>query len=203
MSQDEAIAAIAEAADDERAVGERSGARAVVVAVEPAPAALISGGQRSVVFGLAAVLFAAVAVFALVAYLREATFYDGILEHARGIQTCGENVMAFEIALAPFRSLAIVRAAALFLSFVLVVLGSLFVLVGIEAAYKVSASRGEAKATLETTSPGLVLATAGALLMAASLYRSGSPEFKPTDCWQTASPVTNHAGTSLDALKGH
>ena len=65
--QDEGIAAIAEAADDERAVAERSGARAVVVAVEPAPAALISGGQRSVVFGLAAVLFVAVAVFALVA----------------------------------------------------------------------------------------------------------------------------------------
>src|SRR5690606_32919711 len=107
-------------------------------------------------------------VFMVIAYRSEAAFYSEILTHARQAGSCAENVMAFEVALAPFRSLSVVRTAALFLSFVLVILGSLFVLTGIEVAYRMSLELGEKKAALETASPGLVLVTAGGLLIAAS-----------------------------------
>src|SRR6478735_6135989 len=80
---------------------------------------LVSPMQRDVVFGLAVVLLVAVAIFAAYAYAQESSFYDAILKEARDKATCQENAMLFEVALAPFRSLSMVRTAALFLSFVL------------------------------------------------------------------------------------
>lgn len=149
--------------------------------VFPAPE-LVSSLEKRALFVLTALLFPVLSIFTLIAYRSESAFYAEILAHARDSATCSENVMAFQVALAPFRSLSMVRTAALFLSFVLVLLGSLFVLTGIEAAYRMSLDLGVKKAALETASPGLVLVTAGALLIGASLYRSGSPEFRPAPC---------------------
>ncbi len=141
---------------------ERQGAAVPVPApaVVPAPA-LVSELHRGLLFGLAGLLLVFVAGFAGAAYWQESSFYDLILSDARKSAACAENAMLFEVALAPFRSLSMVRTAGLFLSFVMVLLGSLFVLTGIEAAYRISLSNGEKKAALETASPGLVLATAG------------------------------------------
>jgi hypothetical protein len=148
-------------------------------AVRPVPVDLTSKGERHALFVVLIVLFVALSAFTAFAYASESSFYERILQQASDSHICRENVMAFQVALAPFRSLSMVRTAALFLSFVLVLLGSLLVLTGIEAAYKMSLDLGEKKAALETASPGLVLVTAGALLIAASLYRSGSPVFSP------------------------
>jgi hypothetical protein len=157
--------------------------------------ALVSQRQRDVVFTLAAVLLVAVAFFVVLAYQQESSFYEAILDNARkNNDLCPENTLLFEVALAPFRSLSIVRMAALFLSFVLVALGALFVLTGIEAAYKMTVEHESDKATLETASPGLVLVTAGALLLGVSLYRSGSPEFRPQACPGGRTAPTASAG---------
>jgi hypothetical protein len=163
-------------------------------------AGLIGLLEKRVLFVMSALLFVGLSLFTVIAYRSEATFYSEILNHARKAGTCAENVMAFEVALAPFRSLAIVRTAALFLSFVLVLLGSLFVLTGIEVAYRMSLELGEKKAALETASPGLVLVTAGALLVAASLYRGGSPEFRPIPCGQANAVSKSESGKPVEQL---
>jgi hypothetical protein len=163
---------------------------------------LLPIAERRAVFILAALLFVVLSAFTMIAYRTESQFYDDILRQARDSGTCQENIMTFQVALAPFRSLSMVRTAALFLSFVLVILGSLFVLTGIEAAYKMSVNIGERRAVLETASPGLVLVTAGALLVAASLYRSGTPEFRPTACTAIESnpPTVHKQPTILEQL---
>jgi hypothetical protein len=163
-------------------------------------AVLIGLTEKRILFGMSALLFVGLSLFTVIAYRSEAAFYSEILNHARKAGTCAENVMAFEVALAPFRSLAIVRTAALFLSFVLVLLGSLFVLTGIEVAYKMSLELGEKKAALETASPGLVLVTAGTLLVAASLYRGGSPEFRPIPCGQANAVSKSESGKPVEQL---
>jgi hypothetical protein len=73
----------------------------------------------------------------------------------------------------------------------LVLLGCLFVLAGIRAAYKFNVAFQGNKSTIETASPGLVLVTVGAMWMAASLYRSGSPMFTPVPCSGAVSSVLN------------
>jgi tellurite resistance protein TehA-like permease len=164
-------------------------------------AGLTTPSERRVLFAVLLVLFVALCAFTFVSYSKESSFYENILDQASKGGVCRENVMLFQVALAPFRSLSMVRTAALFLSFVLVLLGSLFVLTGIEAAYKLSLDLGEKKGALETASPGLVLVTAGALLVAASLYRSGSPVFSPIPhCGRAAEDPGQNDRQALDAL---
>jgi hypothetical protein len=49
------------------------------------------------------------------------------------------------------------KGAALFLGYVIVVLGCIFVLKGVEASYRLRLANAAAKSALETSSPGLVL----------------------------------------------
>jgi TRAP-type C4-dicarboxylate transport system permease small subunit len=63
-----------------------------------------------------------------------------------------------------------IKASALFMGYVVVVIGCLFVLKGIEAAYELSVHRAELESALKTTSPGLVLITLGMCLVVATMF---------------------------------
>src|SRR5262249_35805651 len=56
---------------------------------------------------------------------------------------------------------AATKMAALWLGFVVVTFGCLFVLKGVEASYQLSIAKGEDKSAFATSSPGLVLITFG------------------------------------------
>ena len=71
---------------------------------------------------------------------------------------------------------ATVKYAALFLGYIIVVVGCLFVLYGAQAYYKLKMESKEIKSALETTSPGLVLITLGIILVGVTLLiRSETP----------------------------
>lgn len=65
---------------------------------------------------------------------------------------------------------ALIKDSALFLAFIIVMLGSLFVLYGAEAFYSLKISNTNVSSALSTSSPGLVLITIGAALVVFTLY---------------------------------
>ncbi len=141
-----------------------------------------TSGQRSVVVALLTAAAAAIwraTMDDLEQYTKMFEFVEGRVRAG----ACLENLLLLHTALTPFRSFALVRGAALFLSFSLVLLGSLFVLTGIKTAYQLNVEvPGRAKSTLEASSPGLLLIAVGAALMAASIYRHATPTFQPAVC---------------------
>jgi hypothetical protein len=66
---------------------------------------------------------------------------------------------------------AVTKTSCLFLSFVLILVGALYVLRTAQMAYSVSVEGGGAKGALQTTSPGLVILTLGIVALALSLFK--------------------------------
>lgn len=100
---------------------------------------------------------------------------------------------------------AVVKTSSLFLGYVLIFFGALFVLRTAESTFRLSVDVGppaSPKALLESTSPGLILATLGVVLVAVSLtiksdvqYMSQrTPDYRATE---TLIPV----GPSEEAVK--
>jgi hypothetical protein len=65
---------------------------------------------------------------------------------------------------------AVVKTCSLFLAFILIFLGALYVLRQGEQGYRARIDSGLMKATLQSSSPGLVLATLGVVLVIAVLF---------------------------------
>lgn len=61
---------------------------------------------------------------------------------------------------------AVAKTSALFLSFLLIFTGALYVLRSAESRFEASAEKGEWKGTLSVSSPGLVMVTLGVFLVA-------------------------------------
>lgn len=73
---------------------------------------------------------------------------------------------------------AVVKTSATFLGFVLVIFGAAFVLRVAETAYSLDIDSAQVgKISLQSTSPGLVIATLGVLVIALSLYKDAEIEF--------------------------
>jgi hypothetical protein len=159
-----------------------------VSAVEVPPAtearAAASQGTRQYMYYVLTVLILFVGVLTFGATWVETNRYDAELNALRGFaerdKLCFTNYMLYSASLSPYRSFILLRNGSLFLSFIIVLVGGLFVLGSAPVAYGVSGGWGErARFAMSTTSPGLVLTTIGAALVAASLYRSASPTFEP------------------------
>lgn len=80
--------------------------------------------------------------------------------------------LTYAAAMIPYSSFALARNSAVFLSFVLVLVGAMFVL----TQARVDFSATHPGTSLTTNSPGLVIATIGALLAWTSLQRSANVE---------------------------
>ena len=77
--------------------------------------------------------------------------------------------LAYVLQLSRAYDFVIVKSAALFLGYTVVVVGCMFVLKGVEASYRLQLARAATRSTLETSSPGLVLITIGAALVAVTV----------------------------------
>jgi hypothetical protein len=111
-----------------------------------------------------------------------AVYSDGVAERgslmAHG-QLAGDDYsryLLFSATTRPFELLATMRFVTVFLGFVLVVLGCLFILAYSPTMYRLRLDAGTRGAALDTASPGLVLATLGAALVALALYRAADPK---------------------------
>ncbi len=79
----------------------------------------------------------------------------------------------YSLAMSGLRSFIVVRNAATFLSFLLIILGALVVITGVESNYRLKLKKGaDTEGALATSSPGLVLITLGAALVVFCLYRT-------------------------------
>jgi hypothetical protein len=114
------------------------------------------------------------------------TFYVQYKTYSRGLEIAlASNPISHVTVLSYLRALeaALTKLSSLFLSFILIYVGALYVLRTAQVAYSLSSEASGAKAALQTSSPGLVLVTLGVLALGLALYRSttidlkeGSPE---------------------------
>jgi hypothetical protein len=74
---------------------------------------------------------------------------------------------------------AIVKSSALFLGYLLVFTGALYVLRSSTAAYQLSLKTGNQAGTLQTTSPGLVIITLGVLLIVVTILTKSKLDYVP------------------------
>ena len=80
------------------------------------------------------------------------------------------------------------KSSALYLGFVVVLVGCLFVLYGVEAFYSLKVQQKEIKSALETSSPGLVLITLGIVVIVVTLATKA--EFTTDVTWANAAART-------------
>jgi magnesium-transporting ATPase (P-type) len=78
---------------------------------------------------------------------------------------------------------AIVKTSALFLGYLLVFTGALYVLRKASAAYRLSTKASGFEGTLQTSSPGLVIITLGVLLIAVTILTKSDVEYTAPS-WQ-------------------
>lgn len=95
---------------------------------------------------------------------------------------------------------AVVKTSALFLGFLVFYSGALFVLRSAEAAYELSVTQGsQTGMTLKSSSPGLVMITLGAALVALVLYNKSAIELQVSTTPLAAATTTTSATTSAAA----
>jgi hypothetical protein len=89
---------------------------------------------------------------------------------------------------------AVTKTSSLFLAFLLIFLGGIYVLTPKQATYGLDADSAPAKGHLETNSPGLVMVTLGVVLAIASLLIQSTIDYKETV--NVAPPATGAAAQS-------
>jgi hypothetical protein len=90
------------------------------------------------------------------------------------------------------------KASALFLAYLVILLGSLFTLKGIQAAYRLRVAGAGKVSALETSSPGLVLITLGTILVATTFMTQST--FDTHFTWGGAASHTRGAGSSVPVV---
>lgn len=108
-------------------------------------------------------------------------------------------IMAVEVSRA--LDFAVVKTSATFMGYLLVFLGTAFVLRAAQAAYSLRTEGGEGlpKLTLTSTSPGLVLATLGVLSVGLALYSKTKIELTASQKGQAAAVQDANASAKQDA----
>jgi uncharacterized membrane protein len=149
----------------------------IAVAVAPSaasaqvtPVTLTTSGEKVFLYVLlGAVLVSLMAVFVVTGQQAQADYRAGMQStHADARPSFSPSVgLMFLLQLARARDAAVVKLSALFLAYLVVILGCLFVLKGVEAAFQLRL-RGVhgMDSALKTSSPGLVLITFGCVLVA-------------------------------------
>jgi hypothetical protein len=72
---------------------------------------------------------------------------------------------------------AVIKTSALFLSFLLIFTGALYILRVGESQFSIEAQKGDIKASLASTSPGLIMVTLGVFLVAFVLWNKTSVDY--------------------------
>jgi len=102
------------------------------------------------------------------------------------------------VVLAKAWDFAVVKTCSLFLAFTLIFVGALYVLRQGEQAYQASVDSGRIKATLQSSSPGLVLATLGVALVIAALFATSTIQIEQQPA-ANQRPQAQERGATTDA----
>jgi len=92
---------------------------------------------------------------------------------------------------------AVIKYGAVYLGYLIVIIGAVFVLYGAQSFYKLKMEGKDVKSSLETSSPGLVMITLGAALIAIALLNKSVVDTQVS--WSAgaqilAPPITSQAG---------
>lgn len=104
----------------------------------------------------------------------------------------------FALSFGRAKDFALVKGAALLLSFLVVIIGALMVLKGAEVTYKLNLEAETKKSTLETSSPGLVMVTLGLVLAFGVLMTKSNIVIEPSNATHSAGAVRNDNGSSQE-----
>jgi hypothetical protein len=102
------------------------------------------------------------------------------------------------VVLAKAWDFAVVKTCSLFLAFTLIFVGALYVLRQGDQAYQASFGSGGMKATLQSSSPGLVLATLGVALVIAALFATSTIQIEQQPATNQR-PQAQERGATMDA----
>lgn len=145
------------------------------------PSWRITMGATAITMGIVAI------IMGYVLYLQLKNYDRLLADASSSIATQGVLILAFSRAL----DAAVIKTCSLFVAFLLVFLGGIYTLRVAESAYKVSFEGGATRGMLETASPGLVMLTLGAFLVAVTLWKEHSIDFA------TAGPPVPGDGTNV------
>lgn len=101
------------------------------------------------------------------------------------------NLLKFLVVTSGPQEVLFIRHVTVFLGFVVIFVGAMFVLTGIEVSYQLKMKRVRSATTLKTSSPGLVLITLGALMVLGALYRTVGVTYQPEPDERTSSSTTD------------
>lgn len=162
------------------------GAGAPPVDTREAPHQVVSSRDKRYLFGvLTLVLLAIGAYIAFISYQQFAKYsLDAQTVRSQFAEASVDQqklYLKFIAATSGPQDVLVMRHITVFLGFVVIFIGAMLVLTGIQASYDLGIKRVKAATTLRTSSPGLVLITLGTVLILGALYRSVDVTFDPND----------------------
>ncbi|RKG95171.1 hypothetical protein [Corallococcus carmarthensis] len=151
---------------------------------ETAPAReVVSRTERLFLLGVLLAVLVAIAGYIAAVSIHQFGRYEADGDAARVLLSKAENtqdralLMRHIALMSGPQDVLTMRHITVFLGFVVVVIGAMFTLTGIEAAYQLRLKGVRTATTLKTSSPGLVLISLGAALVFGALYRSVTVDF--------------------------
>jgi len=133
-----------------------------------------TGGLDKSLFGLVSVLlFLICTLLAVNLYLQWNNYNQGIRLIIDGGLNRHDAIITYSRAM----DFAFVKTSTIFLGFVLVFVGALYLLRLNESAYSIGINKGDAKVTFQTASPGLVLVTLGVVTILVTTYNKSYISF--------------------------
>lgn len=138
------------------------------------------------------VLFALIAILSTNLYFQYGNYRSGIraaLKNPEGVSHVA--VLSYSRAW----DFATVKTSALFLSFLLIFIGCLYVLRSAETKFEISGEKGDAKGALSLSSPGLALVFFGVFLTSVVILNKSSLDYSSETTVPVASQV-NASGSS-------
>lgn len=155
----------------------REAANPALAPLDGSPLSVSSGSQDHA--GLDGKLFVAVSlILALLGALCTASLIVQVHTYLAAIQhaTQADDTSGI-LSLTRALDAAIVKTSALFLGYVLVFTGALYILRIATAHYRLSVKSGRTAGNLDTSSPGLVMLTLGVLLVITAIVNKSSVEY--------------------------
>lgn len=144
---------------------------------------IVSRSDKRFLFGVLSAVLLAITAYILAVSIQQFGRYNAEAEMARSLLTKDTPVeekrllLSFIVVTTGPQEVLVMRHITVFLGFVVVFIGAMFVLTGIETSYQLGLKGVQTATTLKTSSPGLVLITLGALLVFSALYRDVGVSF--------------------------
>ena len=117
-------------------------------------------------------------------------YKQGIANAIAGQDIDHSAVLAYSLA----TTLSVVKISSVFLAFLMIFLGGIYLLLPLHADYRLRTQNSAAKGSLESNSPGLIVITLGVVLASVTLMTKSSVNYtSPTIAWE---PSTNQVASA-------